>query len=276
MTPAALLAAGLLAPAPTAVEPPVAAYAPAAPAEVIEANPSPAPWWRSALQDFGEPSFGEDRTGAFAVPLPPSLAIDGGDDFAVRLLEPAPGGGPAAWVTQTSLLGRALRSRGRLRADYWTDFDDTTRVGAGAVATTWVKNLALDGEANYWQQTRDPFPGDRLGGTWWTGDLNAVFRVADHPRGRLRTGGGAAWIVQDDGDADVGYNATVACDFGLLSHAVAGFEVDYGKIGGDDLFRWRVGGGWAFKWCHLRVGYDDYRLGGEDREGAFAGVVVRY
>ena len=62
----------------------------------------------------------------------------------------------------------------------------------------------------------------------------------------------------------------------MLSHAVAGFEVDYGRIGDDELFRWRVGGGWAFKWMQLRAGYDDYRLGSEDRAGCFAGVVVRY
>ena len=243
-------------------------YAPSAPGVVLEAVAEPAPWWDPLR--LVSPGDGD----GFVITLPSSPAR--ADEPPVRLLELAPGGGPAEWVTETSLLSAVLKSKGRVRADYWTDFDDTTRVGAQVVATTWVKQFAVDAEANYWQQSRAPFPGDRLGGTWWTGDANAVMNVSDHPRGRLRTGGGAAWIVRDDGEAEVGYNATVACDFGLLSHAVAGFEVDYGRIGDDDLFRWRVGGGWAFPGVQVRVGYDEYNLGSEDRAGCFAGVVLRY
>ena len=266
MSPAALLAAGLLVPVP-------AVYAPSAPDVVMKTVAEPVPWW-DPLRLVSLGGTEDDEGGGFVVTLPLAPARSG--EPAVRLLELADGDGPAGWVTETSLLSAALRSKGRLRADYWSDFDDTTRIGGQVVATTWVKRLAVDAEANYWQQSRDPFEGDRLGGTWWTGDANAVMNVADHPRGRVRTGGGAAWIVRDDGEIEAGPNATIACDFGLLSHAVAGFEVDWGLVGGDELFRWRVGGGWAFPGVQVRVGYDDYKLGSEDRAGAFAGVVLRY
>ena len=264
MSPAALLTAGLLVPAPPAAAAPAAAFTPADPAAVLAADP--APWWEPAA-----------RPAAVAVELGVDFSLARGQsEPPVRLLGLAEPAAQAAWLKQTSLLSSVLRSKGRLRADYWTDFDDTRRIAAQAVATTWVRNLLIDAEVNYWQQSRAPFEGDRLGGTWWTGDANAVLRVADHKRGRLRTGGGAAWILRDDGEAEVGYNGTVACDFGLLSNAVAGFEVDYGKIGDDDLFRWRVGGGWAFPGVEVRCGYDDFRIGREDREGVYAGVVVRY
>ena len=264
MSPAALLAAGLLIPpaAPPQVAPPAGppAFTPAPPAAVLEEVVEPRPWL--ARLGPAPPEWIPDFT---PEPAPP-----------VRLLEPATGGGPGAWVTETSLLGSLTGSRGTLRGDVWTDFNDTKRAGAQVVTTTWVKNLGVDAEAHFWRQSRDPFAGDRLGGEWATGDLNAVFKVADHARGRLRTGGGAAWIVRDDGEVEVGPQATIAVDFGLRSHAIAGFEVDYGVIDGDDLFRWRAGGGWAFKWAQVTAGYDKYELGDEDRAGCYAGVLFRY
>ena len=266
MTPlAALLAAGLWAgpPDPVAAPRPSTVFA----AELPPAAEAP-PWWAAFALPLPDPAD-------LGPPVPLVLRAEPGE-HAIRLLgthdESGAGGD---WVTETSLLSQVLKSKGQVRADYWTDFDDTTRVGVQAVATTWLR-FAVDAEVNYWQQTRPPFAGDRLGGTFWTGDLNLVARVLDHPRGRLRTGIGTAYIIDDADDLNAGFNGTIALDAYLLSHAIAGFEFDYGKIGGDDLLRWRAEGGWSFSRAEIRAGYDDYKLGGEDRSGWFAGLMLRY
>ena len=180
-----------------------------------------------------------------------------------------------AELVPASIVGRTLGAKGQLRADFWTDFDDTTRVGFQTVTSTWL-NLAVDAEAHYWQQDRAQRPGERLGGTFWTGDLNLVGKVVTHPRGRVRTGLGAAWLVEDSGSTTVGYNGTLGIDVLLLKGFSAGFEFDYGKLGGDDLLRWRLEGGYRLPFAEVRAGWDDYKVGTEDRAGVSAGVLFRY
>ena len=246
-----LIAAGPFAGAGEAVP----TFAPAAPATLL-------PAW---LTGGGEEGREEEVAGGGAIRL---LAPHrGGGDFAA--------GGLAGALTETSLMSRALRSKGRLRADAWTDFDDTTRFGGQLVATTWLR-AALDAEAYAWRQDRDPDPGERLGGDFHTGDANVVAQVVSHARGTLRTGAGAAWIVDDAGTFEVGPQGTIALDANLLGQATAGFEIDYGLIGGDELFRWRAEGGWVWGPAEIRTGYDRLTLGEERRGGWFASLLLRY
>ena len=174
-----------------------------------------------------------------------------------------------------SLLSRTLRSKGRIRADAWTNFEDTRRFGGQLVATTWLL-AALDAEGYAWDQNKPPGPDALLGGTFYTGDANVVAQLVPHPRGTLRTGLGTAWLVDDAGEFHYGPQATIALDANLLGPATAGFEVDYGQIDGEELFRWRAEGGWTVGPAELRGGYDEYNLGGEVRDGWFASLLLRY
>lgn len=193
-------------------------------------------------------------------------------DAVVTLL--APDGGELE-LTRTSLLGRALASRGRLRADALTDFSGTTRFGGQLVATTWLR-AALDAEAYSWKTDAPADPDRRLSGDFVSGDANIVANVVSHPRGTARTGLGAAWVVDDAGEAHFGPQGTVALDANLLGPATAGFEIDLGQIGDDDLFRWRAEFGWVFGGAEVRTGYDKLSLGDEDRGGWFASFLLRY
>ncbi|QDT16419.1 hypothetical protein [Alienimonas californiensis] len=190
----------------------------------------------------------------------------------VALLAPDQGG---LVFHETSALGRALASRGRLRFDAWSDFDDTTRFGGQLVATTWLR-AALDTEAYIWDSDDPAAPGERFGGKYYTGDVNLVAQVVSHPRGTMRTGLGAAWVHDDAGETVFGPQATIALDANLLGPATAGFEIDYGAIEGDELFRWRVEGGWVLGSAELRTGYDKLNLGDENRGGWFASLMMRY
>lgn len=190
----------------------------------------------------------------------------------VALLAPDQGG---LVFQETSMLGRALASRGRLRFDAWSDFDDTTRFGGQLVATTWLR-AALDAEAYIWNSDDAAAPGERFGGEYYTGDVNLVAQVVSHPRGTMRTGLGGAWVHDHAGETVFGPQATIALDANLLGPATAGFEVDYGEIEGDELFRWRVEGGWVLGSMELRTGYDKLNLGDEKRGGWFASLMLRY
>ncbi len=203
---------------------------------------------------------------------------DGVDDGAydgrriVTLL--APHRGETA-LTHTSLLGRALASRGRLRADAWSDFDGTTRFGGQLVATTWLR-MALDAEGYVWDSDLPAAPDGRFGGKFYTGDANVVAEVVSHARGTMRTGAGVAFVQDHTGELMLGPQATVALDANLLGAATAGFEIDYGEIDGDELFRWRTEAGWVWGGAELRAGYDRLTLGDEGRGGWFASLLLRY
>ena len=143
------------------------------------------------------------------------------------------------------------------------------------VATTWLRT-ALDAEGYAWDSNAPAAPGDRFGGTFYTGDVNLVAQVVSHPRGTLRTGLGGAWVVDEAGEFEIGPQATIALDANLLGPATAGFEIDYGMIEDDDLFRWRAEGGWVWGLAEIRAGYDRVTLGDEARGGWFTSLLLRY
>ncbi|NNJ25217.1 hypothetical protein [Alienimonas chondri] len=199
-------------------------------------------------------------------------AREDADDQVVTLLAPDRG---ELVLTETSLLGRALKSRGRLRFDAWSDFDDTSRFGGQLVATTWLRT-AIDAEGYAWDSDDLAAPGELFGGEYYTGDVNLVAEVISHARGTARTGAGAAWVIDSSGESHFGPQATVALDANLLGPATAGFEIDWGAIGDDALFRWRAEFGWVWGLAEIRTGYDKVSLGDEKRAGWFASLLMRY
>lgn len=173
-------------------------------------------------------------------------------------------------IEQTSLLGWATGTTGRLRADYLTDFGGTDRIGVQALTKTWL-GIGIDTEANYWQR---PVPNVGIE-PLWTGDLNLIYSAVPHPRFKLRSGMGAAWRIED-GKPHAGYNITHGLDVYLLWRFMFTGEIDWGAIDDDKLFRYRAGLGLTWQGLEFFTGYDRYKLGSERIDGWMNGVQFWY
>lgn len=169
-------------------------------------------------------------------------------------------------VEKTSLLSWASGTKGRIRGDYLTDFDETDRIGAQALSQGWL-GLGFDAEANYWQRPVAGLGREPL----WTGDLNLIYNLMPHPRFKFRSGAGAAWRV-DDGDPHAGWNVTHGLDVYLLWRAMATGELDWGRFDDDKLLRYRLALGLTYDSFEFFTGYESYKLGGERLDGWVNGV----
>ena len=185
----------------------------------------------------------------------------------IELLPLATGDPP---IETTSLLRWVTGTKGRIRGDYLTDFDEVDRVGVHALTQTWM-GLGIDAEANYWQRPVADLGREPL----WTGDLNLVYNMFPHPRFKFRSGAGAAWTI-DDGEPHAGYNVTHGLDVYLLWRFMATGEADWGQIDDDRLFRYRLALGLTFKFAEFYTGYESWRLGNERLDGWVNGVAVWY
>lgn len=175
-----------------------------------------------------------------------------------------------ALVENTSLLSAVTGTKGRVRADWLTDFDETERIGVQALTQVW-NGVGIDTEANYWQRPVAGLGREPL----WTGDLNLLYSFPPHPRFKLRSGAGLAWTV-DDGDFRSGYNITHGIDVYLLWRAMVTGEIDWGEIDSDKLLRYRLAFGLTFKLCEFYTGYESYKLGDERLDGWVNGIAFWY
>lgn len=196
--------------------------------------------------------------------LPPVVR---GQSPEIELLSLA---GREAPVENTSLMRWATGTKGRIRGDYLTDFDDTDRIGVQALTQGWM-GLGFDAEANYWQRPVAGLGREPL----WTGDLNLIYNLVPHPRFKFRSGMGAAWTV-NDGKPHAGYNVTHGLDVYLLWRAMAVGEIDWGRLDDDDLFRYRLALGLTYDSFELYSGYESYKLGSERLDGWVNGIAWWY
>jgi hypothetical protein len=185
-------------------------------------------------------------------------------------ISPIPLASGDAPIEQTSLLGWATGTSGRLRADYQTDFGGTDRIGVQALTKTWL-GIGVDTEVNYWQR---PVPDVGIE-PLWTGDLNLIYSAVPHPRFKLRSGAGAAWRI-DDATGHAGYNVTHGLDVYLLWRFMFSGEIDWGAIDDDKLFHYRAALGLTWEGLEIFTGYDSYKLGDEHLDGWVNGVQFWY
>ncbi|MDQ3331884.1 MAG: hypothetical protein M3552_14725 [Planctomycetota bacterium] len=196
--------------------------------------------------------------------LPPVVR---GQSASIELLPLATG---EASIKNTSLLSAITGTKGRLRADYLTDFDGTDRIGVQALTQTWL-GLGIDTEANYWQRPVRDMGIEPL----WTGDLYLIYSFVPHPRFKLRSGAGAAWRVED-GKPHAGYNVTHGLDVYLLWRFMFSGEIDWGAIDDDKLLHYRAALGLTWRGLEFFTGYDRYKLGDERLDGWVNGVQFWY
>lgn len=217
-------------------------------------------------------------------PMPDGLiAWDSADSFGAN------SGGPiirgqSPVLTLLPLAGSVLRApssllsmitplflgNGRLRGDYVTDFDETEKVGV-QLLTQGGLGAGIDAEVNYWQRPVAGLGREPL----WTGDLNVLYGLSPISRFKLRAGVGGSWMLED-GQAQFGYNFTYGLDIYLLWRAMFTGEIDYGKIGGDELFRYRLGLGLTFNRIDVFTGYESQEIDNEELDGWMSGIAIWY
>lgn len=169
-----------------------------------------------------------------------------------------------------SMVKPIVFGNGRLRGDYVTDFDETEKVGM-QILTQGGLGAGLDAEVNYWQRPVAGLGREPL----WTGDLNVLYSLSPISRFKMRAGAGGSWMLED-GQAEYGYNFTYGLDVYLLWRAMFTSEIDYGEIGGDELFRYRLGLGLTFNAIDIFTGYESQEIDDEELDGWMSGVAIWY
>jgi hypothetical protein len=153
----------------------------------------------------------------------------------------------------------------RLWTEYGTDFDDLSRIGTRLIVDT-APRFGLDAEWNQWFE--ETGTGDD---TLSTGDVNLVYRFAQHERIQFRSGLGVNWL-NDSHDADFGFNFTYGFDAFPVEPVIVSGTLDLGRIGDASLVHVRSTAGLVWKRAELFTGYDYQRIGPVDLHGLVAGL----
>ena len=164
-----------------------------------------------------------------------------------------------------SLLGVA---RVRVRGEYGTNFDDHRRTGGQiyAIGHTWA---GIDAAFDH---REIDLPRGRENGLW-TGDANLVFRLPEVRSLNMRAGVGANWL-HDGGETDVGYNLTYAADVFIKRPWLLSGEIDWGRVGSEQLFHGRVTFGVMLGNFEVYTGYDYYEAGRLELDGLVGGAGI--
>lgn len=164
--------------------------------------------------------------------------------------------------------GAITNRAGRFRADYAYDSSGFERIGGNLMLSSALP-VALDSDFFY-REFEPPTGGV---GHVWNGDVNLIYKLQVHPRWKFRTGAGVNWLhVPDSGDVRTGANFTYGLDFTLHGGWLVSGVIDWGRLDGDALFRWRVTTGVVWGNTELFIGYDDYKAGDDKFNGILAGA----
>lgn len=155
---------------------------------------------------------------------------------------------------------------GRLQAEYVEPFRDLTILRGRFLLDTDLR-LGVDGQWDYSQERVSPSVQDHL----WLGDLNIVWRFAQHANAEFRTGVGCNWLA-DDRRADFGFNFTYGFDLFPKRPWVLSTEIDWGTLGDAGLFRFRTTVGATFHGLEAYTGYEYFDVAGTHLNGLIGGV----
>ena len=138
----------------------------------------------------------------------------------------------------------------RAQFEYGTDFSRVQSVGTRLQVDFPRWRSTIDASWNNYYE--DVFGGetDHLG----LGDVNWVFRFAQHPRTVWRSGVGINWLI--DHDDDIGFNFTYGFDVLPIRPIVWSTDFDLGTLGHASLFRVRTTVGVQWLECELYTGFE--------------------
>ncbi len=159
-----------------------------------------------------------------------------------------------------------LISGGRIRGEYLDDFDENSRVGGSLILDSpW--GIGFDSEAYYWTEDA-PAGGDR---NFSSGDMNAIWRFGAGTPIRFQSGLGANWLDFDE-STEYGFNTTYGLEIQVKHWLAFGGSLDWGRVGGEELFHGRITTSLMFGTLEVYAGYDIYEVGWIEREGLIAGI----
>ena len=154
----------------------------------------------------------------------------------------------------------------RLSLEDGDDFQGLNRAGARLlVSSRW--RLGLEGGFDF---LRESLP-DRSDDELLLGDVNLVFRFAQHENFQFRTGLGYRFLHDDEGD-EGGFNWLYAADFYPHRPWVISGRFDAGTLGSADLFRARLTLGALWEGMELFAGYDHLQVERVEIYGPLVGL----
>jgi len=199
----------------------------------------------------------------------PHMAVS--DKFGIRAdFEPYPyfddAYGPITFEYQDDIEPFYHHERwgGRYTQEYGSDFNGLTRVGGRLMFDTSTR-FGIDTEWNTYFEDALTGPEDLT-----IGDVNLVYRFAQHEQIQFRSGLGMNWSA-DGEDEDAGFNFTYGVDVFPVKPWTLEATVDWGRLGETDLLHLRCGAGAMWDRFQIMTGYDYRRIGGVRLDGFFVG-----
>ena len=154
----------------------------------------------------------------------------------------------------------------RITFEFGSDFDATDR-WTTSFLFEGQSGWGLDGDWNYYTERLAAGVQDNLK----TGDINLLFRFAEMDHMQWRIGAGINWFDSRT-VSDGGINLTTRLDIFPVKPLVMTGEVDYGWVGGAEMFHGSLSAGFMWDRVELFTGYDFRKIGGVELEGPMFGV----
>ncbi len=149
---------------------------------------------------------------------------------------------------------------GRLRCDWGGNLDDLDRLGG---------HLLLTSSSRWGLETEFLRFEERLGG----GAYNLLLRLVETEHTILRVGVGFNWL-DDRFDTNFGYNFTAGIDWFPVQPYVISSTLDWGSLGGSELFHFRTTAGVIVNRFEFYTGYEYYDIGNTQLNALVGGVRV--
>lgn len=165
-----------------------------------------------------------------------------------------------------ALIGNPFRWTGRFRAEYGDNFDDTNHIRGNLIVNSGLP-IGFDTEFAY----RHDDVRRRGTNHLWTGDFNFIYRFGKIRNAEIRAGLGVNWLTGGN-STEVGFNSTYGVDIYLARPWIISTSFDWGTLGSESLFHFRITGGLDFGRFEIFAGYDFYEIGNLERKNIVAGL----
>ncbi len=163
----------------------------------------------------------------------------------------------------------ARRGMTSLAGEYGLD-GDAERAGVNLLIDTWLR-LGIDAEAN-WVSDVDK-PTESM--DFQTGDVNLLFRFAQHEQMQFRAGAGMRWL-NDDWNDDYGVNLVYGVDWQPVRPLISSTVLEGGWLRGEGFSHVRTSLGVTVSHVEFLGGFDYLEVGAYQFTGPFLGLRLWY
>lgn len=151
-----------------------------------------------------------------------------------------------------------------------SDFEDLFLFNGRALIEHRTR-FGIDTEFNYRREGVTGGNHDHL----WNGDFNVTYRFAQSEHWLIRAGLGVNWL-DNQGDAEAGFNFTYGVDWYPLDPIIVSGVIDWGRIAGAGLFHGRATVGLVRDGWGAFTGYDYFRISDSDSHSWILGFERRF